>query len=184
MNQPAEDRYNELISKAADLLSQQDFEQALIYCDKAINVDPERFEGRRLRIDALLNLGRHQEALEEAEKAYEIYRVSPEKYPLGAHLRFSDALLRLGKGQWALEAAENALSISTDDETAWILKGAALNMVGHLHESLEIFRQATDNFPRCERCWYHRGLISCSLGIFDEALESFSKSLLKNSPLS
>jgi len=122
---------------------------------------------------ALLNLGRHDEAMEKFQKAV---KIDP-KYG-GAYSNWGVALVKLGRNEEATGKFEKAVEIDPkyvkygDAYSNW---GAALVNQGRHEEAIEKFQKAAEINTKDAEVYYNWGVALLNLGRNEEAIEMSRK---------
>jgi Flp pilus assembly protein TadD len=121
---------------------------------------------------ALIELGRHQEALESYEEALRLNPDLPEAWTGRGF-----ALRELEGYKEALDSYNEALKLEPDDPETWLNHGVALDLLERHLEALESFDKALKLKPDLPEAWNNRGLVLASLGRYQEALNSYEEAL-------
>ena len=122
------------------------------------------------KANALLKLGRNDEALQASEKAIEI----DPNYAIAWNNKAA-AFLNLGKYNDGLLAAEKANELDPSYAIAWSNKASALNSLGKCDEGLKAAEKAIELNPSFAIAWSERANAFINLGKNDEALQSAEK---------
>jgi tetratricopeptide (TPR) repeat protein len=113
------------------------YQEAVVACDQAIELDPNSAIAYGAKGAALSCLGRYEEALASCERALQLAPKLPAPYMVkGA------ALNGLGRYEEALASSERALQLVRNYKEALVSKGVALNGLKRHEEALVTFDQA------------------------------------------
>ena len=122
--------------------------------------------------NALVNLGRYEEAIASYDKALEIKPDQDEGwYNRGI------ALVILGRSEEAIASYDKALEIKPDKDEAWYNRGNALDNLGRSEEAIASWDKALEIKPDQDEGWYNRGIALVILGRSEEAIASYDKAL-------
>jgi len=147
-------------------------QEAIVCCDKALEINP-RFDGAwASKGNALSILGKPHEAIECFDKALEI---NP-----GCDLAWHNkgiALADLGKSQEAIGCFDKALEINPRFALAWTNKGNAFGALGILREEIECYDKALEINPKNADAWNNKGFALNNLGKSQEAIGCYDKAL-------
>ncbi|MFN6571296.1 tetratricopeptide repeat protein [Dendronalium sp. ChiSLP03b] len=126
--------------------------------------------------NALVNLGRYEEAINNYDKALAIKDDLPEAWSnCGA------ALLNLGRYEEAINNCDKALAIKDNFLEPWFNRGGALLSLGHYEEALASYDKALAIKNDFSLAWHNRGLALNNLGRYEEAITNYDKALaIKN----
>ena len=156
--------------------------------------------------NALLNLGRYEEAIASYDKALEIKPDQDEAWnnrgvALGNLGRYEEeiasydkaleikpendaawvirglALANLGRYEEVVVSCDQALEIKPENDAAWVIRGLALANLGRYEEVVVSCDQALEIKPDFDQTWYYRGMALYDLGRYEEAIASYDKAL-------
>ncbi|SDS45115.1 tetratricopeptide repeat protein [Opitutus sp. GAS368] len=141
-------KLNELIARANAALSAKQWPEAAEAFQSLITAEPERWEYRRGRADALLNSGKYEEAI----RAYEdgLARVQPE-------------LTAANRGEPATERARAAGQMLTNQGNCYL-------KLGKPDDALAAYRKAAELEPNPSAAYFDLAATCYNLGRVDEAL--------------
>ncbi|NCQ99530.1 MAG: tetratricopeptide repeat protein, partial [Microcystis aeruginosa L211-101] len=108
--------------------------------------------------NALVNLGRYEEAIASYDQALEF---KPDKHE--AWTNRGIALGNLGRYEEAIASYDRALEIKPDDHEAWHNRGNALDNLGRYEEAIASYDRALEFKPDLHEAWNGRGWAICSL---------------------
>ena len=149
----------------------KNFEEGLYYLDKALEIKPEISGIWNERGIALMNLGRHKEAITSYDRALAI---KPD-WVTTWHNRGA-ALGHLGCYEEALVSFDRALAL-TPDADIWYNRGIVLGELGRYEEALVSYDHALILAPDLVITHHNRGSVLGHLGLYEEALASYDQAL-------
>ena len=156
-----------------------DVENALLFFDKTLEINPQFPEVWYNKGVIFWYQGKSKEALEASDNAI---RISPQYAEAwsnkGAYLG------RLGKNEEAVEAFDIATKINPQYTDAWLNKGITLGHLERNEEALEAFEKIIEINPEYLMAWYNKGVVLNRLGRNEEALEAYDKAIKINPQLS
>ena len=188
------------------LLEKGNYEELLKKAEEMIKVEKNNAFAWFTKGRAMMNLNKHEEALDAFSKSTELNPKSDygwffkglilgilgrnkeavqalskaiELNPKNA-LSWSltgSALAHLERHEEAVQALSKSLELNPEDADAWRSKGSALEMLRRHKEALEALLKAIDLNPEDTLAWYEKGEVLASLGRFDEALEASTKAI-------
>jgi serine/threonine protein kinase/tetratricopeptide (TPR) repeat protein len=154
---------------------QKDPQSAEKYYKKALSINPDYTAARHWYSIALDKIGRHDEALEEAEHALKIDPLSP-------FLLNSLAFLRRRNGNWdgAAEAFEQCLEVDPNNETTRVNYAIFLAQAGRAADGLSQIRSAMEIVP--DSAWVNGvyGSLLYYAQKYDEAAGQMEKAAAMN----
>ena len=153
-------------------VAQQEYGNAVISWDKALEIKPDKHDAWYNRGLALSDLGRNEEAIASYEQAVAI---KPD-YDAAWYNR-GNALSALGRKEEAIASYEQAVAIKPDDHEAWYGRGNALSALGRKEEAIASYEQAIAIKPDDHEAWDQRGYVLMYLGRYEEALQSYDQAL-------
>jgi protein O-mannosyl-transferase len=133
---------------------------------------PDSELANRMLASALLAGGRANEALEYAQRAFEI---APEQ--CYSHMVLGSVLGRLGHLQEAITHYRRALRINPDVAEAHYNLGNALYQTGKSEEAIEQYQQALQINPEYAEAHYNLGNVLYGIGKSEEAIEHYQQAL-------
>jgi tetratricopeptide (TPR) repeat protein len=157
-------------NKGVALVDLGKYEEALVYFDKAIELNPNDAEVWDNKGIVLGYLGKHEEALVCFNKALE-------QNPNNADAWYNKgvALYDLGKIQEAISCYNEAIEIKPNNADVWHMKGLALVNLSNYEEAIDCFNKALKLNPNFVNTWYVKGLALGKLGKYEEALDCYNK---------
>jgi tetratricopeptide (TPR) repeat protein len=159
-------------NKGSSLYSLCRFDEAIICCNKALEIDPRdagAWDGKGSSLD---RLGRFDEAIICCNKALEI-----DPRHAGAWGNKGSSLVSLGRFDEAITCYNKVLEIDPRDAGAWDGKGSSLVSLGRFDEAILCYNKALEIDPRSAAAWSNKGITLGSLGRFDEAITCYNKAL-------
>jgi tetratricopeptide (TPR) repeat protein len=146
--------------------------EALMACDRVIDLQPANASAWSEKGFLLNLLGRHAEALKAFERATEL---DPENAFAWSDKGFT--LEILGRHAEALKACEQATKLDPKDAFAWSRMGCTLNILGRHAEALKACEQATELDPENAYSWENRGRAKIGLGQFEGAIQDLRQAI-------
>ena len=139
----AKEFVEEVYSEGFRLYQSRDFTGAIDCFNQVLRLQPDHGDGIILRLGALLELGRDQEALESANEVIENNLVS------GRHLAYvyaysGNAQLKLGHPNEALLSLDHGLEHDQEIASLWLTKGFAHSQKGEYPQALECFTKSNE----------------------------------------
>jgi tetratricopeptide (TPR) repeat protein len=125
------------VKHGEDMANANRLDEAIVYFDKALTIDPRNpfaWGDRALILD---KQGKMDEALQSFSKSVTI----DPKNAITWHNK-GLTLLRLGRLQEGVECFDKAIELKEDYAKAWYNKGRALSMIGQINRSQECFDKA------------------------------------------
>jgi tetratricopeptide (TPR) repeat protein len=152
-------------------IESKNFEEALYYLDKALEITPESSDIWNERGIVLRNLGRHKEAIASYDRAL----ASRPDWATPWHNR-GVALGHLGRHEEALMSFDRVLAL-TPDADIWHNRGIVLGELGRYEEALVSYDHALVLAPDLVATHHNRGSVLGHLGRYEEALASYDQAL-------
>lgn len=159
--------WQECYDKGRALHDQGHLEQALVWYDRALEIDPHHESAWNSKTNALLRLGRYTETLAFCDRALEI---NPRHAGMWDEKAF--ALCHLGRLDQALLCCDRAL-LEGDSGNTWYTKGIILRKLGRLEEALTCLAHPDLRRLGHPRAGDEMGFALAELGRLEEALLSF-----------
>jgi tetratricopeptide (TPR) repeat protein len=151
------------------------YDESLAPLDRAIALAPGEALFYLMKADALAFLGRNHEAAAIADSALALSLSSRAELQVPALLVKGHADRATGRLGDALAVYDQALSLSPDNASALVSRGAVLHDMGRLQEALADFDHAIAQNPADPMAWYDRGNALKDLNRRDEALDSYQR---------
>ena len=179
------------------LMGNDNYRDALIAFDKAIEIDPENASIWMGKGDVLVRMGDYNESLKIYENALEMADKTTQDNPHDARgwLVKGELFIRIFKNDEAINAYSRATELNPKYAEAWYLKGAALNLkAGELpeqesaktyEEAFTALNKAIELDPGYGKAWNDIGYTLLSLARFNgknfsrynESLEAFDRAI-------
>jgi tetratricopeptide (TPR) repeat protein len=160
-------------TRARDSHRQGRFDEALVYCDRALALQPDYFEAQYHRGILLWEMKRDEEALASLELTIAL---RPDHAATWNNR--GNVLRRLRRYDEALASFENALTLKPDFANAiYNRANVLLQDLGRANEALAGYEQAVALKPDFAEAWNNRGNALCGLGRMAESVASFDKAL-------
>ncbi len=132
----------EYVNKGNSLVDRGEFEEAIKFYDKALEIDSQDIVALANKGTALDQLGRYKEAIECFDKVLEVNPKDVE-----ALNNKGSSLIRLGKYDEAIKHFEDALSISPHNFITHYNRGLALGKLGKFEEAISSYDEALKIVP-------------------------------------
>jgi adenylate cyclase len=128
-------------------LAEGKFEEAVSHYRNAWQARPEDYQAILLSIDALVKLGRDNEAMDAARQGIKLADAHLELNPDDARAWYlsAAALMRLGKNDEAVERARRAAAIDPEDAAVLYNVGCCFALAGNYDEAIEQLDRAIRN---------------------------------------
>ncbi|CAD8119815.1 unnamed protein product [Paramecium sonneborni] len=181
---------------------QQNWQQSLIYLEKAISMKPDYLNAQYLKGCCLFYLDRYSDAVKSFEKVLSLNPNHMDSYYCKGytlnclkryqesikclnkvltkdqnnehvHLQIGFAYENLGFHLNALKCYDKALSINQNYDQAYLNKGITLNQLQKYQDALYFFEKAISIQPDNETAFLNKGMTCYYLGAYHEALECF-----------
>jgi tetratricopeptide (TPR) repeat protein len=146
------------------------YQEALTLLDKSVGLRPESARGALLRGQALLALGRVEEALGEAQRANALDITLLPGYRL-----LGETLLASGQAVEALKALQTYTLYEDKDAVAYVLLAQAHEKNENFDAALQAYSQALGLNSRLIEAYLSRGGLYFHRRIFDQAVEDFEQ---------
>ena len=161
-----------LCDRGEERYDADNFEEALVLFDRAIEIEPKYHPAWNAKGNALRELGRYYEAIECCDRAIEI---KPNYH--NAWNNKGIALKNLGRYAEAIECYDRAIEIKPNYHNAWNNKGAKLSDLGRYYEAIECCDRAIEIKHNDHYAWTNKGIALKDLGRYDESIECCDRAL-------
>ena len=151
---------------------EKDFNSALTYFDKAIEVEPNFAEAWCAKGSILNELKRYEEALTYFDKAIELDPNNAEAFNNKGF-----ALNELNRYEDALKYFDKAIELDPNNAEAWCNKGASLMHQNQTKEALINFNRAIEIEPGFDKAWSNKGAALIEIGKTNEALDCLENAI-------
>ena len=197
------------LNRAEKALKGGQYEEAITYSDKAIEIDPKSAKAWNNRGIALVKLGNNEEAIQSFDRVIELnpqfaeswynkgstlkslgkYEEALQSYNKAIELNPQDAdfcngkgvtLVKIGKYEEALQSYNKAIELNPRDSNFWNNKGEVLTQQGKFEEAIQAFHKAIEINPRFAEAWNNKGQTFYNLGNYEEAVQSYDKAIMIN----
>lgn len=161
---------------------QKNFEEAIIFYQKAIEKDPEYLYAYLYMGNAFHNLYN----FDEAEKAYIKYINLAQKYTAWGYnnrgtLYQDHDDCENDERDKSLNDYNKAIELIPDNEKAYCNRGNLYQKLGKYKEALNDFTKAIELNPKFENAYYNRGNFFSENNEYEKALEDYTKVIKLNS---
>ncbi len=146
--------------------------EALMYYDKAIEINPHFYLAYENRGNAKINLGDYEGAVADYEEAL---RIAP--YYSAGHYNLGNALALQGKAGEATAHLKEAIRLQPEHDNAQYNLGLASMRKGNIDEAMSYFQQANRIDPLDPETILNMGVITAMRGNLDKAMDYFVKAL-------
>jgi tetratricopeptide (TPR) repeat protein len=132
----------EYFELAEELMEEEDFEKAIEFYDKVLEIDETDIDALNGKATALDNLGQHEQAIELYDKVLEI-----DETDIDALNGKATALDNLGQHEQAIELYDKVLEIDQTDIDALNGRALALEGLGRLEEAISNLEKIVELAP-------------------------------------
>lgn len=147
-------------------------DEALIYYNKALEMDPKSALLWINKGTSLAAQGRHKEALTCFKQATKL-----DPGEAKAWYNSSISLGILGRIEEALNCCEEAIKIEPSNAGAWYNKGVLLAKLGRYKEAIACYDEAIEKNPKEALAWYNKGRLLAKRWKFREGSACIRKAL-------
>jgi tetratricopeptide (TPR) repeat protein len=145
---------------------------------ETIEIKPDYSEAWYNRGNALLDLGRYEEAIASYDRAIEIKSDDHQSC-----CNRGIALGALGRYDEAIASYDQAIEIKPNKHKAWSGRGNALDTLCRYEEAIASYDRAIEINPDDHAAWYNRGNALDDLGRYQEAIASYDQAIKINPDL-
>ena len=170
------DRYWDCLDQAMEASSNGQPDEALAWLDEALKANPEGAEAHNSRGELLWDCGRHEEALQEFERALE----AEKDYQPGQLNRIEIMIEEFQEFEEALDLADDLLQTSLEkpvEAEVYYLKAKALFYLDDLEGALFLLRRAIKIQGEVGIYRGFEGQVLFEIGQFAEARRSLDRAL-------
>ena len=128
-----------LFKKGINLMADEKLEEAVVYFQQALRIDPDNVETLMKLGYAKFHLDEHNEALRVYDKILEIDITNPEAWNLIGLVYYEQK-----KYAKALDSVEKAIESDPTYGMAWYNKACFLSLLNHVSESLESLKRSIE----------------------------------------
>jgi tetratricopeptide (TPR) repeat protein len=161
------------LSDADQSISQEDYEQAIADCTRAIELAPDLAEAYYKRgFVYTYHLDEYEKAITDYDRATEL---DPEYKWAYAHK--GHALRKLGRYDEALAALDQAIRVVPEYAWAYRERGEVYSDRGEYERAVEEYNKAIELDPDYKYAYAHKGYALRKLGRYDEALAAFDQAI-------
>lgn len=145
--------------------------EKILCCDKLIEMSAKNADAWDDKVDALMALGRHEEAVEICDKDLGF---SLKNAPRAWNWK-GDAFRGKGAYEDAIKYYNKTLRQDPDNEDAWMNKGRALYLLGKVAESIKCCDRVIELSPKNAKVWAIKSVAFKALYRYDEAEAAIAK---------
>lgn len=165
-----EDNPQVWFDRGKELLDEDD-QKALEAFDRTLFLDPHHDRAAINRGNALMNLGRYEEAIAAYDHALELNPNADLAWANRGSVFFD-----LEDYEQAIASWDKALELNPKDLETWHNKGIVLGVkLNRFEEALSCFDQTLALQPEDVQTWFNRGIVLAALDRWEDALESWSR---------
>lgn len=154
--------------KGATLAGLLQYDEALLFVDKALRIDPEFADAYLNKGNILIKLNRYDDAVAAFDKALSLQANLPD-----ALIGCASALRRLRRFEEAFGYLDKALTLQPDLAEAWIGRGNVLAGTRRYGEAIECFLKAQHISPELGEAHYNEGFYRLLLGDYERGWEQY-----------
>ncbi|MCX7924015.1 MAG: tetratricopeptide repeat protein [Clostridia bacterium] len=158
--------------KALSLHFLMQYEEAIKYYDKVLELDSEDSRAYHGKGNALTWLDRYEDAIECYDKALELDDTYVEVYKVKG-----DALTWLNRYMEALGEYDNAIALNENYDEAYVAKGDVFNTLEMYEEAVECFDSALEINPDNSQAHNGKGVALDFIGNYEDALAYFGNAV-------
>ena len=159
-----------LLDIAEELGENDDLEEALVYYQKAFQLQPNSYDVCVKFGEFLKRLKKHEEAIVFYDRAIQINPDADESWCELGYIQ----LWNLHKIEEAINSFDQAIKINPDDEFTWIYRGSALEQLSRNKEALDSYNYAIKINPDNEFTWKYKGEVLKKLGKKEESIDAYN----------
>ncbi len=179
------DKAQSNFEKGETLYKDKNFDEALIYFDKAININPNltrAYYGKAMALNDkglyMAQLNQHDNSILNYNKSIEIWILHENKQKLSIVFQNKGiSLVKLEKKTEALECFSKSIESNPFNYSAFNYKGILLNDLKRYNEAIECFDQAIKLNPRDFLAFNNKAVALFKMENMNEALKYIEKAL-------
>jgi tetratricopeptide (TPR) repeat protein len=164
----------EIILKGNEHYYKKEFNEAIMWYDKALGIENNNFDLWYNKGYALVSLGKYEDAVKCYDKAIEIDPGRAFEYKREGK---GWSLIKLGKQDEAIKYHEKALETNPKDLTALWNKALFLSDAHRYEEAIECYDEISKLNPNSSNVWYNLGTVFNRLAKYEEAIKMFDKAI-------
>jgi len=167
--------YRHMADQLAYYLDKKDYNEALIWINKAIASAPNFFENYTVRANIYTARNELEKALQDRNKAVELTILHS-----GSFRCYCDrgvTYFLMNEYEKASLDFRRAVELKSDYIFAWNNLGVALYKLKQYEEAIKAYNKTIDLNPKHNSVWANKGEALGRLGKYEEALESYTKSI-------
>lgn len=160
------------LNQSGILIQLNEFQQALVSCDQALEINPELYEAWINKSIAYERMSQLDEAMTCLENAEQLMPNSNELWFLKGNM-----FLKQAKFEDAYACYDAAINITPDYLEAWYNKGLCLNKIGKTQEAFHCFDIVVGLNPEHYQALFNRGNALNRLDRNEEAVMSYNQAI-------
>ena len=162
----------EYARRGLEAQQQGDFEQAIQYYDKAINLNPNYAIAYFYRGNAYGNKGELDQAIQDFTKAIDLNPNDAKAYNnRGIAYGTKDDF------DLAIQDFTKAIDLDPNYAKAYFYRGIAYSDKGELDQAIQDYDKAIDLNPNDAKAYFYRGNAYSNKGDFDQAIQDYDKAI-------
>ena len=168
-----------LLNRGVELYNSNNYKEAIIVVDKALQLDPNNADSWNIKAAALAELGNFEDAVAALDKAIAI---NPEETAFrqnqsGVWHRKGLRFAKSNHFEDAINAFNKAIEVYPGLANPWYDKGLSLLMLDRFEESVTAFNSALKIKPNWIDAWNNKGHALSGLNRYAEANEAFDEAI-------
>lgn len=161
-----------IITTVMILISQGNYEEAMLTCDRAIELDQYNMMAWSGKVIVLLRQGNYDEAMRTCNEAIELQPQNDTIWEVKSVIYITQ-----GKLEEALQACNRAIELNPQGVEAWMNKAAILSEQKNYDNAIYAYDRIIELDPQNSNAWIGRGDALFWQGKFDESIQSYDKAI-------
>ena len=154
------------------LLKPADLEQARLFAERAVDLDPDLADAHVTLGEVFSNTGRHSEAEREFRRALELQPKAPQ-----AVAALGDVLVRMGRSADAEKEYLRVIELAPDWQAAYAKIGGFYYNRGDYEQAIRHWQRQAELIPDSPRPYANLGAAYQARGNYEEALKAYDRSI-------
>ena len=159
-------------NKACNFYYKGKCKEAIVYYNKAIELDPNNSAAYYNRGSLKINLNEYEEAIKDFNKAIEL-----DHNYLYAYNNRGNVKYKLGQYEEAIKDYNRAIELDNNDSIAYYNIGLSKANLGQYEEAIKNYNKAIELEPNFSMTYNNRGVAKENLKKYEEALKDYEKAL-------